>query len=154
MEHDEIIGLIKLTVRLEQARPRSFEESEAMRSAHSFHHSGHDSDFDEARAHHEKYRQRGFDGVDLSGACQKELDQSLAWNVFCLERQLDDWFANAHSVPPHCALRVCVLLRKVKRLDLEYEFLRAFIPHYRTPFINKGNDTLIARATKIGARWA
>jgi hypothetical protein len=154
MEHDDIIDLIKLTVRLEKTRPLSFEEAERMRSAHSFDWFGWDGDARKLQEHHEKYRQRAFDGIDYGGLSAKQIDQSMAWNVEILGRLLNDWFANGHSVPPHTPTRICILLRKARRLDLEYEFLRAYIPHYRTPHINAHNSSLIARAEKINARWA
>lgn len=152
MEDDGISALIRLIVRLKKADPRPFAESERMRTAHSFDWFGYTTEL-EVRAHYEKYRQRAYDALDGNGLTAKERDQSLEWNVRLLNALLNDWFANAHSVPPHSATRICVLLRKAKRLDLEYEFLMAFIPHYWTPLINSGNDSLIARAEKIDARW-
>ncbi len=153
MEDVGISALIRLTVRLEKTAPRSFAESERMISAHSFDWSGPSSDV-EVRAHYDRYRQRAYDALDDGGMTTKERDQSLEWNVRLLDALLNDWFANAHTVPPHSPTRICVLLRKAKQHDLEHDFLRAFIPHYRTPFINAGNDSLIARAEKINARWA
>lgn len=107
-------------------------------------------DYTEAdvKTHHERWRIRAFDGLDdVSG--HKQIiakNQDLGWQVWMMNRCLEDWFDRGHSLPPHYPIRICVLLRKAKRFDEERAFLASYFRHFSA----YPDKRLADRATKIG----
>ncbi|WP_145923428.1 hypothetical protein [Sphingopyxis macrogoltabida] len=151
VSEDETRALRGLIDRLNTTEPLNWNQSEAMRGAHLFDWSGTDIGPAILERHRARYRARAFDIAPKHGEFfGKMADQDLGWNVQFLGRLLDDWFANAHFMPPHWPDRICVLLRKAKEFELERDFLAAFIRHYMTPFTTPKNCRILARASKIG----
>lgn len=152
VSEDEAKSLEVLIERLQNSKPLSPRQSEHMRTKRAFEFRGDDRDIGRAIAHARRYRATAFDITPPLGEFYGKIaDQDLGWNVLFLGRLFDDWFANAHSVPPHWANRICVLLRKNKLFDLEREFLAAYLPHNDTSMESTTTKKLFERASKIGA---
>lgn len=79
----------------------------------------------------------------------KQIKNDLCAQVQITDRMLDDWNRVGEYPAPGYPSRICVILRKAKLYDLEFEFLSAYCRHFNSKA--SAGDKLTERARKIGA---
>lgn len=62
---------------------------------------------------------------------------------------LDYWFSHGEPVAPGYPSRIALLLRKMKRLDLERFFLEAYARHFLSHYYGASSRDLNARIRKV-----
>lgn len=84
-------------------------------------------------------------------AHMKAIANDLHAQCDLIDQFFDLWLDRAEAMPSGFAARVAVVLRKMKRLDIEKQFLTAYYRHGGTEWHGVGGRKLAMRAEKIGA---
>lgn len=79
----------------------------------------------------------------------KKADNDLGQQVSIVQESVDFWLKSGITPAPYYAYRIAVILRKVKRKDLEKDFLAAWTRHFPTGNGKRYAD-LAERARKMG----
>ena len=87
---------------------------------------------------------------DENRAYMKKIDNDLEEQVRLVGHFFRLWVDHGDPIPPYFPSRICVILRKHKRADLEFDFLHAYVRHF-TDTTSPRNTKMIERAAKIGA---
>ncbi len=167
LDSAEKASLLHLIECLEASPPMEIDRLVKLRSAQRFDHIGYyvkhgrSADAETKRNHSEIWRARAFDGLNLdpvNGHLQiRDQNQDLSWQVMMCGRFFEDWFERSHTMAPHYAERICILLRRAKETGLEIEFLKAYLRHFGemtaanpNRSLSTSNRSLHDRAKKLG----
>ncbi|AQS61796.1 hypothetical protein AGRHK599_LOCUS1201 [Rhizobium rhizogenes] len=74
----------------------------------------------------------------------------LDWQVDLFNARFTDYLLRAEWPPPNISWRITVILRRVKRLDLEAAFLASYFRHFWSERGSSTDTKLGQRAVKIG----
>lgn len=79
----------------------------------------------------------------------RALKDDLGAQISMFDQVLDGWFEYGEPVAPGYPQRIAVILRKMKRADLEEAFLRSYGRHFISHFYGACSRDLIGRIEKV-----
>lgn len=79
----------------------------------------------------------------------RALNDDLGAQITMFDQVLDGWFKHGEPVAPWYPYRIAVILRKMKRADLEEAFLRSYGRHFISHYYGARSRDLIGRIEKV-----